>query len=171
MSLETTWRTAVGAQFGAALDMLEDAVLACPDALWGERGRQPEFWYLVFHTLFWADYYLAGSERGFTPPAPYTLAELDPAGVMPERVYAKDELVHYLGHVRGRLRTVLATLTDEDARARCGFERRAMSTGELLLYNLRHVQHHAAQLHLILRQVAGATPGWVSRARDAGARP
>jgi len=27
-----------------------------------------------------------------------------------------------------------------------------MSNGELLLYNMRHVQHHAAQLNLRLRQ-------------------
>jgi hypothetical protein len=41
--------------------------------------------------------------------------------------------------------------------------------GELVLYNLRHVQHHAAQLNLILRQVVDAAPGWVSkRARTPG---
>jgi hypothetical protein len=30
-----------------------------------------------------------------------------------------------------------------------------------LLYNMRHVQHHAAQLNLILRQTIDSAPGWV----------
>ena len=33
--------------------------------------------------------------------------------------------------------------------------------GELFLYNLRHVQHHAAQLNLILRQTIDRAPRWV----------
>jgi hypothetical protein len=37
--------------------------------------------------------------------------------------------------------------------------------GAALLYNLRHVQHHAAQLNLILRQAVDSAPGWVGRAK------
>jgi hypothetical protein len=36
----------------------------------------------------------------------------------------------------------------------------------MLLYNLRHVQHHAAQLNLILRQTVDAAPRWVGRTRE-----
>ena len=35
--METTLRTALWRQFGAAIDMLENALLACPSALWNER--------------------------------------------------------------------------------------------------------------------------------------
>jgi uncharacterized damage-inducible protein DinB len=37
---------------------------------------------------------------------------------------------------------------------------------EILLYNMRHVQHHAAQLNLLLRQVINDAPGWVYQAED-----
>ena len=40
---------------------------------------------------------------------------------------------------------------------------RAMSNGELLLYNMRHVQHHAAQLNMLLRQATDSAPDWVSK--------
>lgn len=40
-----------------------------------------------------------------------------------------------------------------------------MTRAELLLYDLRHVQHHAAQLNPILRQAVDAAPGWVARAK------
>ena len=36
---------------------------------------------------------------------------------------------------------------------------------EILLYNLRHIQHHAAQLNLLLRQNTNDAPNWVSQAK------
>lgn len=156
---ETIWR-----QFGAALGMLENAVRACPGEVWGASGRGPEFWYVAYHTLFYLDLYLSGTPEGFAPPAPFTLTELDPAGAMPERVYTKDELLDYLRHCRGKLRATAGALDDERARSRCDFGWLEMSFAELLLYNLRHVQHHAGQLNLRLRQETGAAPGWVSAA-------
>ena len=35
--METTFRTALWRQFGAAIDMLENALVACPASLWTER--------------------------------------------------------------------------------------------------------------------------------------
>jgi hypothetical protein len=154
-------------QLGAAIDMLENAMDVCPETLWGDRTQQPEFWYLVFHTLFFLDYYLAESAAGFAPPAPFTLDELDPAGELPERPYTKDELRTYLAHSRAKCRAAVAALTDEKARERRTFPVGELSVVELLLYNLRHVQHHTAQLNLILRQRTDSAPGWVRRAKDA----
>jgi DinB family protein len=148
-------------QFGAALAMLENAIAACPEELWRDRSRKPEFWYVAYHALFFLDFYLTDSEEGFAPPAPFTLAELDPAGVLPERPYTKAELLSYLEHGRAKCRALIAALTEENAR-----ERRRMlsfdgSLAELLLYNLRHVQHHAGQLNLILRQDTNDAPRYV----------
>jgi hypothetical protein len=161
--MDTTWKSGVWKQFGAAIDMLENAMHVCPDGLWSDRSRRPEFWYLVYHTLFWLDYYLAGSPEGFAPPAPFTLDELDPAELMPDRPYTKAELQNYLDHGRAKCRTTIEALTDEQARQPCGYPRKDFTRFELLLYNLRHVQHHAAQLNLILRQRVDAVPAWVSR--------
>jgi len=164
--VEEMWRGVIWRQFGAAVDMIENAVRACPGELWGDRGRRPEFWHVVYHTLFYLDLYLSGSAEGFAPPEPFTLDELDPAGRMPERVYTKGELLGYLRHGREKCRARVGALTDEGALARCEFGWLDLSYGELLLYNLRHVQHHAAQLNLILRQQTDAAPGWVDAARD-----
>ena len=164
--VEDVWRGAVRRQFGAALEMLENAVRACPAELWGGRGQGTEFWYVVYHTLFFTDFYLSGSTEGFAPPEPFTLDELDPAGVMPGRVYTKEELLDYLSHCRGKCRATVGALTEEGARSLCKFRRFEMSFAELLLYNLRHVQHHAGQLNLMLRQGTDAAPGWVCAAED-----
>jgi hypothetical protein len=153
-------------QLGAAIDMLDSAVLACPEDLWRDRSKQPEFWYTAYHTLFWLDLYLSGTVEGFAPPAPFTLDELDPAGLLPERPYAKDELLAYLEHCREKGRLTLEVLTDESARRRCAFPWGELSFAELILYNMRHVQEHAAQLNLILGQLIGSAPGWVAQAKS-----
>lgn len=54
-------------------------------------------------------------------------------------------------------------MTEAWALAPCPIPYRAMSNGELLLYNMRHVQHHAAQLNMLLRQATDSAPRWVSK--------
>jgi DinB superfamily len=169
--MDDGWKEVLWRQFGAAIDMLENAVEACPDELWGDRSRNPEYWYLVYHTLFWLDYYLADPVEDFAPPAPFTLDEMDPAGVLPDRVYTKGELLAYLRHGREKCRATIGAMTDEKARGARRFGSCEGSFAELLLDNLRHVQHHAAQLNLILRQQTDSAPRWVGRARDALAAP
>lgn len=164
--MDTTWRTILWQQFGASIDMLENALLACPEEIWGDRSEQPEYWYLVYHTLFWLDLYLSGSLAGFTPPDPFTLDELDAAGLLPQRVYTKEELQIYLRHCRQKCLATIKALTKEKARERCLFGWGEVSYLELLLYNMRHIQHHAAQLNLILRQRINSAPGWVAKANS-----
>ena len=154
---------AVAAQFGAAIDALEHAIEACPESVWGDRLGPHEFWYLAFHTLFWLDHYLAGTPAGFAPPPPYGLEEMDPAGVLPPRAYTRTEMLAYLAHGRARCRAAMRALTDEQAARPCGYPRRDCSVLELHVYNMRHVQHHAAQLQLLLRQAGHEPPRWVSR--------
>ncbi len=36
---------------------------------------------------------------------------------------------------------------------------------EILFYNVRHIQHHSAQLNLLLRQTINNAPTWVSQAQ------
>jgi hypothetical protein len=142
------------------------SLLACPEELWSDRSRRPEFWYLVFHTLFFLDLYLSGSVEGFAPPPPFTLDELDREGVLPDRAYTKDELQTYLEPCREKCRATIEALTVEKGNHRCAFEWVDGSEAELLLYNMRHVQHHAAQLNLILRQTIDSAPRWVVKTKS-----
>ena len=66
--MDSAWSAALWRQFGAAIDMLDNAVVACPDSLWQERlwsaspddPKSPcsEFWFIAYHTLYWLDLYL-----------------------------------------------------------------------------------------------------------------
>src|SRR5437588_99475 len=103
--------------------MLENAVQACPEEVWSDRSQSPAFWYVAYHTLFWLDYYLSGSLERFAPPPPFTLDELDPAGLVPGRLYAKQELLAYLEHGRAKCRAAIAALTDDELGKPCAVAR------------------------------------------------
>ena len=62
-----------------------------------------------------------GSPEGFAPPAPFTLSELDPSGILTERVYTKEELARYLTYGRQKCQAAIEALTDEAAERRCVF--------------------------------------------------
>lgn len=155
---ETLWK-----QFGAAIDMLGNALKECPDELWETSSA---FWYKAYHTIFYLDYYLTLQPDTFLPPSPFTLSEFDPSGVMPDRVYSKNELVGYLSFCKKKCHDLIAALTDEVAAQRWVNTYRDYSILEMLIYNMRHVQHHAAQLNLLLRQGMQHAPAWVSRTKD-----
>jgi hypothetical protein len=161
--MNTTWKSTIWQQFGAAIEMLENAIIACSQDLWGDRSQRPEFWYVTFHTLFFLDLYLSDSDKGFEPPAPFTLDEMDERGLLPDRVYTKEELRTYLEHGRKKCRATIAAMTEERANQRCGFDWLDISVAGMLLYNMRHVQHHAGQLNLILRQKIDSAPRWVRK--------
>jgi len=141
------WRSAIRRQFHAAIDMLANAIKACPDSVWIGEGRA--FWYLAYHVLIFIDLYLSSEgEPEFQPP---------------ERVYTKEELLGYVDHCRKKLDAVMAGMIETWVAESCPFPYRNMSNGELLLYNMRHVQHHAAQLNMLLRQRTNSAPDWVSK--------
>ncbi len=160
------WRTIIWQQFGGAIDTLDNALRACPDELWrarlwdhpSERPEFSQFWYVVYHALFWLDLYLTGAEEGFTPPAPFTLIEQDEDGPLPERPYTKDELQTYLDYSRKKCQATIEALTDEAAQRHCRFAWGEVSFAELLLYNMRYVQEHASQLNMMLGQKVGSAP-------------
>ena len=160
-----TWKKDTWQQFGAAVDTLENSISACPDDLWGDQSKFHQYWYVAYHTIFWLDYYMTFETENFTPPEPFTMSEMDPEGLLPDRVYSKGELLTYLEHGRKKSKKAIAEFTDEIAAKQFKFGRVDISYGELLLYVMRHLQHHAAQLNLILRQETDSAPGWVFKAK------
>ena len=108
--------------------------------------------------------------EGFAPPAPFTLDELDPAGVLPEQPYTKEELHAYLVQLRKKCQTTMLSLSDEKAHQPVAFpwaRGKPVSYFELQLYTMRHVQEHAAQLSLFLGQhaIPDEALDWVPRAK------
>jgi hypothetical protein len=166
-----TVKEAIAGQFEAALCMLGACVERCPDELWNRPIANLKFCQVAFHVLFFADYYLEPVEDEFRQQTyhrehPEFFRDYEELEDRPQQhAYEKAELLDYLAHCRRKLQAVLAAETAESLAAPCGFRRRdGISRAELYMLNLRHVQHHAAQLSLRLRLDAGIEIPWVGSA-------
>ena len=165
--MDASLKTLVWQQFGAAIDMLDDAIRACPDDLWTynlwddeDDARFGQFWYIAYHTLFWLDLYLTGRREGFSPPAPFI------KNALPDEPYTKGQVREYLLQCRQKCQRVLEGLTDDQANQICVFEWMEPTFLELQLYCMRHVQEHASQLNMVLGNHGVTGLDWVSKARD-----
>jgi hypothetical protein len=146
-------KTIITAQFEAALCMLHNCIRACPEAHWEGKIGNGTFRWVAYHTLFWLDFYLSTcDERDFElrdlhrhggdEREPVACRGLDKAGTL-----------EYVEICRKKLLEAMAAETAETLQAPCAVSIRKFSRGELHLYNLRHVQHHAGQLSAFLRRV------------------
>lgn len=163
--MDSPVNTLIWQQFGAAIDMLENAVSACPDQLWSD---EPTFCQLAHHTLFFLAYYLSDDtpiEAEYTPPPPFTKSEFE--DVPPMVRYSKEDILGYLRHGRQKLRDQLTGNTTEDLLTkRFVSDYHDFTLFELLLYNMRHVQHHTAQMNMLLRQAGETPPDWVGATEE-----
>ena len=156
-------------QFGASLDMFQNALEKCPEELWDSKEEGAyRFWYWAYHTLFWTDYYLDTEPQDFRPPEPYNMSEFDPEGLLPDSVYSKEQLIDYTELCRNKLRNLIKGFISDPSLLEREWrnDRKSDSMYELTLYNMRHVQHHTGQLNMLLGQVDHELPVWVSYSRQ-----
>ena len=149
-------------QYEAALCMLNQCVEPCPDKVWNKSVVNLTFNQAVFHALFFTDLYLGADiacqrEQPFHKEHAATFAdyeELQPRQQV--RSYSKAFITQYMAHVRSK-----AGETEESLQVLMDFNWVKVERGELHVYNIRHIQHHAAQLGLKLRMESGEGIGWV----------
>ena len=164
------WQTVIHRQFAAAIQMIQMSVRACPDELWDDRSEGSPFWHLAYHALYYADLYLSEDEKSFQPmdyhedkahflPGDYK----EYGGIVrtPEKAFTREQLLEYTDHCLHKCRDTFRKLTNKKALKRCGFWWYEMNIGEFLLNSLRHTQHHAGQLVLLLRRQADIGIEWL----------
>ncbi len=139
---------------------------ACPDELWSRPAKEMGFWYLAYHTLWLIDFDFSPAATTFRSPDfdihEYELREQEPPF---EHPYSKADLKDYLKRCRADCKQTIAALEEDDRTTR-GCQRVEVTFLEQVLYQTRHVQHHAAQLNLLLRQETDDAPRWIRRAED-----
>ena len=154
-------------QFEASLSTIGHCVARCPDELWNAPVAKYPFCQTAFHTLFFADYYLGPEAESFRQQ-PFHLANPVLFGDYeqlqdrePESLYEKPQVEAYLDFCRRKAVETIAAETQEELAAPARFVRRHFSRAELHVYNIRHIQHHAAQLILRLRLDSDVDIPWI----------
>src|SRR5205809_1195845 len=174
MMLDTlpTLKELLAHQYEASLSTLNLCIARCPDASWDERVAKWKFCQAAFHTVFFADVYLQPSDdvEAFKRQ-PFHLEHKDvfrDYEEMEDRpqvlLYEKPFVLSYLQQVRRKAQETIARESAEVLAGPSGFAWRKCSRAELHVYNIRHIQHHAAQLSLRLRLDAEVDIPWVSHA-------
>jgi len=177
---EDIWPTLIGRQFAAAIQMLQQAIEACPDELWDDRSDGSPFWHLAYHALFFTDLYLSDDEKAFRARdfhrdqahfLPGDYQELAGVVTTPAEPFTRAQLADHAGHCLRKCEETFEKLTDERALERCGFWWYELNAGEFTLNNLRHLQHHAGQLVLLLRRRADIGIEWLGTRDNKPAPP
>lgn len=173
-----TFKELTANQFEAALCMLNACIDRCPDGSWNSRVANNKFCQVVFHTLFYTDFYL-GQDEGSFRRQPFHLTNAEFFGDYEEfedrapiLLYDKASVKTYLEHCRNKGSEMLAAESADTLSARSGFKWRNFSRAELHVYNIRHIQHHTAQLSLRLRLDTNEGIPWVGSGwREMVSRP
>jgi hypothetical protein len=159
-------------QYDASLSMLKLAIDRCPNASWNECVANWRFCQTAFHVVFFADVYLQPSDDlDALKRQPFHLeheADFRDYEELEDRpqvlLYKKAFVLSYLQNVRRKAQETIASESAEVLAGPSGFRRRKCSRAELHVYNIRHIQHHAAQLSLRLRLDVQVDIPWVGHA-------
>lgn len=159
-------------QYEAALCTLHLAIVRCPDADWPKPVANLKFCQAAFHAVFFTDVYLQPSEdidalkaQAFHRDHAADFRDYEELEDRPQvLMYAKPFVLDYLQHARRKARQTIERESAGALAGPSGFRRRTFSRAELHVYNIRHIQHHAAQLSLRLRLNCGIDIPWVSHA-------
>lgn len=178
--VDNYWQTVISRQFAATIQMIQSAIKACPNNLWDDRTDGSPFWHLAYHALFYTDFYLSENDKVFKPMEyhkdkanflPGDYKEFGGIVSTPEKAFTQKQLLDYTAHCLSKCQETFEKLTNERAVERCGFWWYELNKGEFLLNNLRHAQHHAGQLILLLRRHSDIGIDWLGTKDNKPAPP
>lgn len=170
----TPFKLAMEGQFRAGLEMLEACLRECPSDQWTSNVGAFPFWQVAYHILYFVDFYLSRDEASFKvrsfhrehdhffgqlPYPPFeTVTTGDPC--------SRDVLLNYVELCREKVSLSLADESAESLAGESGFWWYKISRAEFHLNNIRHLQHHTAQLSLHLRRTSDIDIAWVGTGRS-----
>ncbi|MDO8677896.1 MAG: hypothetical protein Q7R30_04935 [Acidobacteriota bacterium] len=166
-----TLRPILKSQFHASLAMLKDAIEKCPDDVWFDDRVTNRYWQIAYHVLYYAHLYLHPDEKSVREWAGHQSQVQYPSGLTNPRLevdkslprfatpYSKAQVLEFWDICDGLVDGAIDSF-DLDS-PECGFWWYKMGKLEHQFINIRHIQHHAAQLADRLRVSQDVGVPWV----------
>ena len=168
-------RTILKSQYHASLAMLRETLERCPDELWFDEEPESAYWQIAYHVLFFAHLYIQPNEAAFRPfehhqfdnqypdaiPGPP-----DPKSTLPliPRPYSKAQVLAYCDFCDAMVDDAVDALDLHSLES--GFSWYKIPKLEHQIVNIRHIEHHMAQLADRLRAATGIGIKWVGARRE-----
>ena len=141
-------------QFFSCYHMLETLVDICPDEVWFSRYGDVPFWYQVYHTIYFVDYWFRADYAAedylvmrFDPRIPPEFEWEIPAGVSLSRA----DMQEYLARIREKLNRIFSALSDESLRRQVLPQEENMTLLDVIFTQARHVMYNLGYCNGILR--------------------
>ncbi len=151
--LDAEYKRIVLSQFDAAFVMLEECIRKCPAAKWRSKVGNWKFWHVAYHAIYGVDGYTVRKTSDWKPhPKFQPGGEADVMNEYPTQEISKRVMLEYLVHCRKKLHASVKRETAASLRRDAGFPWLHFTRAELLVYNLRHFQHHIGPLGALLRR-------------------
>ena len=155
-------KLALKGQYHAAMDMLKEALEACPDEIWNGGTPPRQFWRLAYHALFYTHLYLEVKENDFTRWEHHRdeVVGDQEHERMDATPYTRAELLTYWALVDARIDPQLDKI--DLSAPECGIPWYTLPKLDHVILNLRHLSEHAGQLRDRVMEV-GIDQRWFSR--------
>ena len=140
-------------QYKAGLQMLRQVIEKVPAEQWNSTEYNNPNWQLAYHALWGVKFYLGAAPESYIPwenaiEGAESLGgdqewENPEVGTVVEGVHTKDELLLFIDELEEGLPKAIDALPLHN---NSGFEWYPYSRLELHINNIRHLQHHTAQI-------------------------
>ena len=156
------WKKVLDSQYAAAMRTMELVIENCPDDLWDSREQGPPVWHVLYHAAFYAQLYVGDSEDSLRPQSLHW-PNAEQLGEEPTNLISKEQLSDYFIWLRRFLKGQIEGCTEGDLKGDAPFHWLPFSRAECLVYSLRHVQHHAAEMCDRVKAATGKGFSWVGK--------
>jgi hypothetical protein len=152
-------RSVLKSQYHASLAMLRAAIERCPPETWVSTAQRNACWQVAYHALFFAHLYLQRDEAAFRLWEQHRGAG---DGIQGEP-YTQAQVLEYWAFCDRMVDDAVEALNLDATES--GFSWYRMSKLEHQFVNIRHIQHHGAQLIDRVRSAADVGIPWIAAAQ------
>ncbi|MDP3448548.1 MAG: DinB family protein [Eubacteriales bacterium] len=141
-------------QLFSCYQMLETLVEVCPDDVWAGEFSGVPFWYQVYHTAYFVDYWFREDSAG----AGFPCLRFDPR-IPPEfewdlpedALISRETMRDYLRVIRAKLERIFTNMTDADLSRHSFAQEAEVTLLDAIFSQTRHIMYNIGYCNGILR--------------------
>ena len=150
-------------QLISSYQMLETLVEVCPDDVWYGVFNDIPFWYQVYHTVYFVDYWFRTDQEGayfpsmtLDPRIPPEFEREIPAGLS----ISRESIREYLRFIKEKLNLIFASIKESDLTLPAFAQEPEVTLLDAIFSQTRHIMYNIGYCNGILRQRNLAEADW-----------